>query len=735
MKNLRALFNSLMGRLLISYIVIILIVCITSYLSHGLIYKTLEERLVKENRLEFENIVEDCEKYLNNVKNHLFYIDMDKSFQRLISSDYISDYSVYKISDHMAKRNIEAPGFSSYWLYHSKSDYCITGLASYQRDTFWNTFYSSERFNKSFWDQRFTTVKLLEILPREFFRDNSIGSKFGKELIGNNYVTLIYKPANGTPYYLFAFIDTDKFLNQVNSKFSGTIHIEPGDRESDVSSHDREEGIYRMDYYSEKNMINYYTDMDYRSIKHKLIEINLRFTVTVVLSIFLCIIISLFFSFKINAPFKSIGSIFESSLKGKMNPSNYIDLDVLKNNIFSLVQANLKYKSEIENRDKRLQKYMFLDKIRNPDIPDTFSDSFHFDSKNGFHLLCIKIHLLGEALFNPEIESSVYSLFNRRLDSYFEKHTNLNMIYLNENKETFVVIYEPKEDPVGYLADGIVEYLDSIRNDQVCFSVLVGRKNYSVESLDKSYDNILMLQEKRPLGANTCVIYEDNPPNGGEHYTLSINDKQNFTASISKGYMEESIGILTRVLESNRKKNLGCFKLSLLCYEMVNQCIKAVIDTYSFLPEEVDSVAIYTRLKGIVCFDDFVTISTEFLRNISHIIGSDVYCSDYIVEYIKKYVQHNYHEEIYLDLFSEKLNVSKVYISRHFKEVTGENLLEYINKYRMEIACDKLKNTDMKIKDIAIEVGVSNINSFIRIFKKYYGKSPGSYRNFHLILE
>jgi len=108
---------------------------------------------------------------------------------------------------------------------------------------------------------------------------------------------------------------------------------------------------------------------------------------------------------------------------------------------------------------------------------------------------------------------------------------------------------------------------------------------------------------------------------------------------------------------------------------------------------------------------------------------------DYIIDYILRYIREKYYEDIYLDLFAEKLSVSKVYICKHFKDKTGTNLVDYLNKYRMEIACEKLRNTDLKIKDIASEVGIGNVNSFIRIFKKYYGISPGEYRTYTAVLE
>ena len=132
-------------------------------------------------------------------------------------------------------------------------------------------------------------------------------------------------------------------------------------------------------------------------------------------------------------------------------------------------------------------------------------------------------------------------------------------------------------------------------------------------------------------------------------------------------------------------------------------------------------------LKSLVCYEDYVQICENFIEEISSYIVKTDRNNDYMIDYILRYIQEKYYEDIYLDLFAEKLCVSKVYICKRFKEKTGTSLVDYLNKYRMEIACEKLKNTDLKIKDIASEVGIENVNSFIRTFKKYYGKSPGEY--------
>lgn len=63
------------------------------------------------------------------------------------------------------------------------------------------------------------------------------------------------------------------------------------------------------------------------------------------------------------------------------------------------------------------------------------------------------------------------------------------------------------------------------------------------------------------------------------------------------------------------------------------------------------------------------------------------------------------------------------------KTQIGQSLPDYINKIRVDHAKELLKNTTDTIGSIAGRVGYMSSNSFIRIFKKIEGITPGQYRD------
>lgn len=98
-----------------------------------------------------------------------------------------------------------------------------------------------------------------------------------------------------------------------------------------------------------------------------------------------------------------------------------------------------------------------------------------------------------------------------------------------------------------------------------------------------------------------------------------------------------------------------------------------------------------------------------------------------MAEKMINYIKSNYSNDISLTDISEHFNMSPCYLSTMFKFYTGENFRDYLNYYRVEKAKEYLKNGKTKIGLVAKMVGCNSINTFIRIFKKYEGMSPGKY--------
>ena len=105
------------------------------------------------------------------------------------------------------------------------------------------------------------------------------------------------------------------------------------------------------------------------------------------------------------------------------------------------------------------------------------------------------------------------------------------------------------------------------------------------------------------------------------------------------------------------------------------------------------------------------------------------YNRSYVVKQIVTYLNEHYSQKISLDQIAHNMYLSPVYISKIFKEETGESPINYLIKIRLKKAKDTLENSrNGSIKSIANSVGYDDVYHFSKLFKKYYGMSPQNYR-------
>lgn len=82
-----------------------------------------------------------------------------------------------------------------------------------------------------------------------------------------------------------------------------------------------------------------------------------------------------------------------------------------------------------------------------------------------------------------------------------------------------------------------------------------------------------------------------------------------------------------------------------------------------------------------------------------------------------------------LNTHAKLLNVNPSYLSTLFKKETGSTLTDYVNSKRAQQGVYLLNTTNMQVQAIAQQCGISDVNYFSKIFKKYIGMTPSEYRN------
>ena len=98
------------------------------------------------------------------------------------------------------------------------------------------------------------------------------------------------------------------------------------------------------------------------------------------------------------------------------------------------------------------------------------------------------------------------------------------------------------------------------------------------------------------------------------------------------------------------------------------------------------------------------------------------------IEKICSYLSANYSQKLDLGSVAARFYLSPYYLSRLFRRVTGQSIVDFINARRIEAARRLLETSDLGINDVAEATGFSTTAHFRRVFREHVGVSPMQYR-------
>ena len=97
------------------------------------------------------------------------------------------------------------------------------------------------------------------------------------------------------------------------------------------------------------------------------------------------------------------------------------------------------------------------------------------------------------------------------------------------------------------------------------------------------------------------------------------------------------------------------------------------------------------------------------------------------------YVRRHLSEPISAEAIAKELYISRPYLSKKFKEESGQTITDFVLKEKTEEAKRLLRYSDKSLSSISVYLGFSSQSHFGRVFRKYTGMNPGEYREKHAI--
>jgi len=190
------------------------------------------------------------------------------------------------------------------------------------------------------------------------------------------------------------------------------------------------------------------------------------------------------------------------------------------------------------------------------------------------------------------------------------------------------------------------------------------------------------------------------------------------------GLTKDSIQRLEFILQ-NANHRPGCILKNQVDKQLVRPMIDAIIREY--VNRDIYNQELIRQLVN--------TLIIVVARNIAKYQQLDIteHTEEKAMD-ILHYIQSNIYEpeKLRAESISRVFNISIAYLSRYFKQHTGETMQQYIMGYKSRLIQHRLQHSDKRISEIADEFNFTDESHFNKFFRNQFGQSPRDYRKQYL---
>lgn len=315
---------------------------------------------------------------------------------------------------------------------------------------------------------------------------------------------------------------------------------------------------------------------------------------------------------------------------------------------------------------------------------------------------------------------------------------NLHSEILNENPENDSVIYFEHRDYCTFITICENEEEEVLRKKcieliQKCGNLLDSTITCcisdacTVMDFYEKYQNNKKIFEKNILYYGKAFLECDSISQKGEYQEALHQEKMaEFLETGNKlGFMD----FLKKELNAKVKLNILDGKMLVQIRQEIQQSVYVHLAKKGILASLLlsDETSIQMTARASQSVIDMIRWGNYLLSRVFE-YEEEVEKSQTIVERINYYIQEHYKENIGRNEISSQFYLAPEYLSKMYKKKTGKKLKDAINEYRLEQAKALLKNKEMRVSDVAIEVGFDNFSYFSTLFKKSTGMTANEYR-------
>lgn len=315
----------------------------------------------------------------------------------------------------------------------------------------------------------------------------------------------------------------------------------------------------------------------------------------------------------------------------------------------------------------------------------------------------------------------VETLLQQRNEILIFQDNGGRIVLLNRNTETDIAT--------------IIDYILQVIGDKlgVKASVGVGSGYTELSKIKNGYREALeALRYGKLTGGGQVISFGEDIHLINESWNLPLSEIEEIVFFIKAGLEEraiEAIDHLFLTLSSSRGATIEqAHAISIHFITLMANTLSELGLTQ--LRTEWISGSIFNRIFNSCTINELNSLLSLFAKEAStHVQKNRTKKKNKIIDEVKEHIAQEFQDpDLSLASVSSKHHLNPSYLSRVFKQETGQSFTDYLLKLRMDAAAKLMNETDLKAYLIAEKVGILNPHYFSHCFKKAIGISVQEFR-------
>lgn len=199
-----------------------------------------------------------------------------------------------------------------------------------------------------------------------------------------------------------------------------------------------------------------------------------------------------------------------------------------------------------------------------------------------------------------------------------------------------------------------------------------------------------------------------------------------YSENLSHGRFRNAIEMLRQYINYLVQRQVEEYRLKNLTKNLLYNYLME-IEKYDIESRELRQIYFH-MLDQVHFLDEFEDAFEKILGELEKLRIQKLEAEDVKILEIKKYMKEHYQEALELTELAERFGFNYHYLSSYFSKHTREGFSGYLNKIRIEKACELLQKGTLSISEISALIGYSDHSYFCRVFKKITGNTPSYYK-------